>query len=109
MQRVIEGWEGICAVRIDVEPGVLGDHRIGVCLQAIEEVIANAVRHSGASRVEIYVSSATEGLSVRSSSDGRIPTDPGSGLGSAVLATVAPRGVLVESGQMGAVLTFTVE
>jgi signal transduction histidine kinase len=109
MQRVIEGWRGICAVRIEVEPGVLGDHRIGVCLQAMEEVIANAVRHSGASHVEIQVSSATEGLSVRSSSDGRVPIDPGSGLGSAVLAAVAPRGVLIESSQMGAVLTFTVE
>lgn len=102
--RIIDGWRGICEVSIDLDPAALGDPRLRVAVQAIEEIIANAVRHGGASAIGVRVLVESRGLVVSGESnahvvDGRV--SGGVGLGSHVLATIAPEGVVLESADSG--------
>jgi signal transduction histidine kinase len=108
-QRVMNSWSGICTVKIEIDDDALKDARIGVCVQAIEEVIANAVRHSGASHVHIHVSQHALGLNVRSVSDGTAMSDAGTGLGTVVLNAVAPGGLMVKQSESGTTVHFTIE
>jgi len=106
--RIVDGWRGICQVTIDTPDEALDDPRAGVAVQAIEEVIANAVRHAGASRIDIRVICGPGGLDVSCRSDGMSSTTAGAGLGSRVLSAAAPRGVTVEPNAEGTSVRFSI-
>lgn len=111
IQRIIGGWRGICDVTIDLDHLVLDDPRLGVAAQAMEEIIANAVRHGGASWIRIRARVDPHGLTIEGESSGRIPVDRlsgGDGLGLRVLAEMAPEGISWEATDAGSRMEFVI-
>lgn len=97
IERVMSGWRGICSVSTQVSDQARDDPRLGAAVQATEELIANAVRHAGATWVDVAIVSTPGGLEVEC----RAPhgqADPKElGLGSQLLSAVSPKGVQWES------------
>lgn len=111
VDRIIDGWRGICEVSIDVDAAVLGDRRLGIAVQAIEEIIANAVRHGDARHIRVEVKASDLGLLIEAVSDaalveGRSPSS--SGLGTRVLAAISPQGLVVEALDRGSRFVLTI-
>lgn len=104
IERIVAGWRGICNIDISVEEGATSDPRLAVAVQAVEEIIANSVRHGGATRIEIEVGTTPDGVTVRVKTDCRVldqSSSSGLGLGSLVLRAMAPGGMVVESSDTG--------
>lgn len=93
--RLAAAWRGICDVSFNCDHEVLGDPRLGVAVQAVEEVITNAVRHGGATRVHVVISKGRTGISVVVESNAPIRGAAGAGLGTLVLASVSQGDVSV--------------
>lgn len=111
LERIVAGWRGICAVDVEVDEGVIDDPRLTVAVQAIEEIIANSVRHGGATRIAVNVGLTSEGVTVRVETDARVVDERvagGGGLGSRVLQAMAPGGMVVEPSQVGSRIELTV-
>jgi len=88
--RVAQAWAGICAVTFTLPAGVRSDPLLPEAVTAAEELIANAVRHTGATRIEVRVDDcAPGGLLVVCRSDTPGGAASGSGLGSHLLASVS--------------------
>lgn len=99
IDRIVGGWRGICEVSIDFDAPTRDDPRLGAAVQAIEEIIANAVRHAGASSLHVRIGTSSRGMVIQVESDVCVVGEgrAGEGLGSRVLASMAPEGVVVES------------
>lgn len=111
IDRIIDGWRGICAVSIDVDAAALGDRRLGIAVQAIEEIVTNAVRHGGARQIRVEVVAGSLGLLIEVVSDvALVGGDSLSsvGLGTRVLAAIAPQGLVVEALDRGSRLVLTI-
>jgi signal transduction histidine kinase len=115
IDRIVGGWRGICEVSIDLDPAAIGDPRLAVGVQAIEEIITNSVRHAGASRIDICARVTPEGLKIRSESDARMvnggtssAAGSSAGLGSRVLMAMAPGGVRLEPTESGSTVELVV-
>lgn len=109
VDRVIAGWRGICDVSIDLVGSCLDDPRLVLGVQAMEEIIANAVRHGRASTVRICVESTPEGLVIVCESDAHIVSrsEPHrTGLGSQVLEAMTSQEVEFESTATGSRLSL---
>lgn len=88
--RVAQAWAGICAVTFTLPAGVRSDPLLAEAVTAAEELISNAVRHTGATRIEVRVDDcAPGGLLVVCRSDTPGGAASGSGLGSHLLASVS--------------------
>lgn len=95
-ERVAQAWAGICAVSIVIDPTAKVDPFLSSAVTAVEELISNAVRHSGATHIEVTVRPDGPGalaLECCANSPGQHPT--GSGLGSALLTSVSSEGLTV--------------
>lgn len=95
-ERVALAWVGICAVSIVIDPAADVDPLLSPAVTAAEELISNAVRHSGATHIEVTVTpDGTGALEVEccANSPGQHPT--GSGLGSAMLTSVSSEAMTV--------------
>lgn len=110
IDRIIGGWRGICEVSIELDVPTRDDPRLGAAVQAIEEIIANAVRHAGASSLHVTIATSARGMEIRVESDARVvgEGEAGEGLGSRVLASMAPGGVVVESAGSGSRLELVI-
>lgn len=94
--RVAQAWAGICEVTFVIDPSVLSEPLLGAAVAAGEELISNAVRHTSATTADVSIDRARNGglaVTCRADTPGSEPT--GSGLGSALLRSMASTGVRV--------------
>jgi len=91
--RVSRAWQGICTVTVQIDPETHADPRLALAVRAGEELISNAVRHSGAQRVHLDVRRWEGSLEVTCEADtvGDPRGEPG--LGAHLLASASPSGV----------------
>ena len=106
-ERLVEAWDGICAVDIAIDPITSDDARVFVAIQALEELIANAVRHAGATKVRAGITPALERITLTCRIDRHWQSGSRVGLGTQFLCAVAPDGL--ESHQDGTWTVLTLE
>ncbi len=94
---VAAAWAGICEVDFSIDEGLGSDPRLMPAVQAAEELIANAVRHSGATVVHVSVTSGRSGLTVACWADTTGGLATGTGLGSQLLGSLAPGGLSIDT------------
>lgn len=97
-QKVAEAWRGICAVNIDMSAEVGRNIRATTATQAVEELIANAVRHSGATVVdvqleEVKLNEVETGIRIACRINRTWVASDQVGLGTRWFATLSPRGM----------------
>lgn len=92
-RRVAAAWTGICEVDMRIDPDIEAGRSLREATSAAEELIANAVRHSGATRVLVTIDHDPAGVAVtcRTNTPGARAT--GEGLGTHLLDRVAAAGV----------------
>lgn len=97
---LVRGWRGICDLSIQISDTISGDQRLSIAVQAVEELVANAVRHAGATQVDVTLEPVAGGILIRC----RVNRDwqkqgwqeQGTlGLGTRWFATLAPGGIQV--------------
>jgi signal transduction histidine kinase len=108
IERVAKAWQGICDVELAVDPVVVTDPRAAVAIQAVEELITNAVRHSGATRITVALTATPDGLSITCWVNRQWGVGAQAGLGTRWLATVSPRGVESTQADGGTSLHLTI-
>lgn len=116
-ERVVSGWRGICDVEFSIDPSVVGDPRLPVAVQAAEEIIANAVRHAGATAVSVTITLVEADLQVEcwanrmvmTAGDVMAGTEAQGGMGLRVLRTLSPSGVRTRQVDGGTVFEVRVE
>jgi len=97
-------WGALCAVTVDVDPAV-GLRVHDEVVRVVEEGMANAYRHGGASRIEVVIRQEGDEVIVRISDDGCGPLGGAPGLGSDLLArATGGRYALTAATSGGAVL-----
>lgn len=106
--RLVAAWDGICAVDIVINAAASGDVRVTVAMQALEELIANAVRHAGATKVRAVITPALNGLSLTCRIDRHWQSGNRLGLGTQFLRAVAPDGLASHQDGTWTVLTLTI-
>lgn len=91
--RVSRAWTGICSVTVRVAPEAHADPRLALAVRSGEELISNAVRHSGAQRVHLDISRVGASLEVTCDSDTVGDPHGAPGLGAHLLAATSTSGV----------------
>lgn len=94
-------WAGICAVSFTIDDRARHDRRLMAAVMAAEELISNAIRHSGATVVSVSISPTSTGLLVMCQADTSGAPASGAGLGSTLLASVSLGGVETEASPAG--------
>ena len=106
-QQIIDAWEGIATISIDVEEGRFSDYTLLKVSEVLEELVSNAIRHGGASVITINLAPLGEYASVEIHDNGSPRKSGKSGLGTAILKSVV--GDLdVRSGENGNSAKFRV-
>lgn len=108
IDRVAKAWDGICDVDISIKDGVTEDPRGGVAIQALEELIANAVRHSDATHITATLTRATDGITIVCHINRQWQVSERKGLGTRWMATLSPGGMLTTHAGDGTVLQLTI-
>ena len=86
MAAITESWSGIAEIVYRLpDKEVVSDLACNVAVQACEEIIANAVRHGGASKIDIEFKAEKELLRVAVKDNGRLNPASARGLGSSLL------------------------
>ena len=86
ISRIQDAWSGIAEVNIFFAPDIpTHDSRLVLAVQVIEEAITNSVRHSGATEIDIRVTSKEENLLIELSSNRPLHTVEQPGVGTAWL------------------------
>lgn len=94
-QSLVRGWRGICELSIQISDTVAGDPRGSIAVQAVEEFIANAVRHAGATNIGVTLESASGGIVIRCHVNREWQARETLGLGTRWFETLAPGGIRV--------------
>lgn len=82
LASIAEAWQGIIDVRISLDEAVSTGPSTRLALDAIEECVANAVRHASATVVEVSLEGSMEGLVITVSDNGsRVVPEAGTGMG----------------------------
>lgn len=90
IQRVIEAWSGIATTTITFDERISDtDPRLVIAVQIIEEGIANAVRHSGATQIDAELNLSGDNLVMQLTSDGSIGNRSVDGVGTKWLSRYA--------------------
>lgn len=110
--RLRRAWRGICEVACDIDVEIEDDPRLSIAVQAIEEMIANAVRHSGATKAHVRISLLGERLLVACQANGReqkadVPESPG--MGTHLFRTLDPAGLRVRTNGDWTVYEITID
>ena len=95
-EKVARAWRGICAVDIQMSTEVGRDARATAATQAVEELIANAVRHSGATEVAVTLEAVDAGVHITCRINRTWAENDQVGLGSRWFSTLSPRGIETE-------------
>ena len=107
LDDVAERWRSLIHVDIRSAPAKIQlSTRV---IEAIDEAVANAYRHSRASRVTVEVRRSGDGLDIVVSDDGIGPRGGVAGMGSGIYSSACVRGWELEAGAAGgAVLTLRI-
>lgn len=78
-----EPWRGLVGITWAIEPGLGGSSDDDALVESVvEEAISNAVRHGRATRIQIDITSAYDGITLQVDDNGNGPTTQSPGLGS---------------------------
>ncbi len=88
LRQAAEAWRGICDIEVDLDPAAAADGRLPAAVQVCEELMANAVRHGGATKAEVRLHALADGLEVSLTSDQGPPEVGEPGLGTGFMAGV---------------------
>ena len=99
--KIADAWRGICDVKLELCAGAEESSRIGLAIEVAEELLANAVRHSGATEVRLSIAPHSAELhpgALIITCEANTPGDAmgTSGVGSHLLAAASNRPVDVE-------------
>lgn len=107
VDRLVNAWQGICEVDIAVEPDLADNPRVSVAIQVVEELITNAVRHSGATQLTAHLSENSGGISITCRINRQWQSGGIEGLGTTWMAAIAPQGVYATQSESDTVLQLT--
>jgi len=99
--KIADAWRGICDVNLELCAGAEESSRIGLAIEVAEELLSNAVRHSGATEARLSIapqSTAPRPGALIITCEANTPGDAmgTSGVGSHLLAAASNRPVDVE-------------
>ncbi len=106
--RKVAVWKLLCACTTVIEVASHTQECASRVGRVVEEAITNAVRHGGATAVDIEIRQQGTDVQVRVSDDGDGPGKGAQGLGSAILDHATEGRWSLETGDNGAVLTAMV-
>jgi signal transduction histidine kinase len=109
LHRLSAAWKGLCRLTVWCSEDLHDDPRLPAAVHVIEEIVANAVRHGGASYVDVQIGLTSDGLRISCVSDSQSPGSDIPGIGQRFLHELSPTGV--QSHQVGDVFqtTLTIE
>lgn len=85
-QQIIDAWEGIATISVDIEEGELDDSSLLRVSQVLEELVSNSIRHGKATSIYVSVQNMSDGKVRLSFSDNGLPMNDGkAGLGTSLL------------------------
>jgi signal transduction histidine kinase len=86
MASVADSWSGIAEINYELpDKDAVSEVACNLAVQACEEIIANAVRHGGANKIDIHFSVAADLLKVSVEDNGKLNPASARGLGSSLL------------------------
>jgi signal transduction histidine kinase len=85
-QQIIDAWEGIATISIDIEEGDLSDTSLLKVSQVLEELVSNSIRHGKSTEIYVSVRNVRDGKVNISYSDNGVQISEGkAGLGTSLL------------------------
>ena len=88
-QRIIDAWDGIAIVAIDIDESIVAQERLVVLSEIVEELTSNAIRHGRANEISVHIVGQADEIQV-SFSDNGTPKKPGKkGVGTAMILSHA--------------------
>jgi signal transduction histidine kinase len=85
-QQIIDAWDGIATISVDIEEGNFPDPSLLKVSQILEELVSNSIRHGKATEIYVSVRNVSDGNISVSFFDNGAPMKEGrAGLGSALL------------------------
>ena len=85
-QQIIDAWEGIATISIDIEEGDLSDTSLLKVSQVLEELVSNSIRHGKSTEIYMSVRNVRDGKVNISYSDNGVQISEGkAGLGTSLL------------------------
>jgi two-component sensor histidine kinase len=84
-QQIIDAWEGIATISIDVEEGGFSDVTLLKVSEVIEELVSNSIRHGSATEILIKVENSQGDVFVAFHDNGAPKKSGKSGMGSSLL------------------------
>ena len=108
VSRKVDVWKLLCACTTAIDVAVHTPECANRVGRVVEEAITNAVRHGGATSVDIEIRQLGKDVQVQVADDGHGPTNGDRGLGSSILDHATEGRWVLEAGDTGAVLTAMV-
>ena len=109
LKLVIEAWEGILDISVDIEDIHLKDEKMNQAIvQTIEEVASNTSRHSAASKLHVTARPGKNGLIIELQSNGFGAKTERRGLGSSWLDQIAKAPWSIEQNNEGTLVRIEI-
>ena len=96
-QQIIDAWDGIATISVDVEDGEFSDATLLKVAEVIEELVSNAIRHGGATEISVRVALEDGSNRVNFFDNGKKRVKGKPGLGSSLLKSLTKNVVIQES------------
>lgn len=104
-QQIIDAWDGIATISIDVEEGEFSDTTLLKVAEVIEELVSNAIRHGGATTISVNVVSEDGSNRVNFFDNGKKRAKGKPGLGSSLLKSLT-KNVIIKESDEGTKISF---
>jgi two-component sensor histidine kinase len=104
-QQIIDAWDGIATISIDVEEGEFSDTTLLKVAEVIEELVSNAIRHGGATTISVNVVSQDGSNRVNFFDNGKKRAKGKPGLGSSLLKSLT-KNVIIKESDEGTKISF---
>ena len=110
LQRIIESWDGIAAIDLNIDPRVFSDSsRAALVVQLVQESVANAVRSGGASKISITGEIKNESIVITARDNGlNNEVNGNTGIGSKWLDSIAVTNWSLEVSEHGHLLSVEI-
>jgi signal transduction histidine kinase len=87
-QQIIDAWDGIATIAIDVDDSDISDVALLKVSDVIEELASNSIRHGGASEISVKISRVSDSTFVTYLDNGNRRSKGKPGLGSSLLKSL---------------------
>jgi signal transduction histidine kinase len=88
-QQIIDAWDGIATISIDVEEGGFSDATLLKVAEVIEELVSNAIRHGGATTISAQIGTLHGDVHVTFQDNGTPKKSGKAGMGSSLVKNQA--------------------